>query len=60
VAIGSKRGDIRLFNKVGIKAKTLIPGLGDPIIGMDTTENGKVILSNTVHPSHLFPISYGH
>lgn len=42
IAMGSQKGDIRLYNKLGKDAKTLLPGLGDPIIGMDTTESGKV------------------
>ncbi|KAJ3412789.1 hypothetical protein HDV05_000256 [Chytridiales sp. JEL 0842] len=45
LAVASKKGDIRLYNKLNIKAKTHLPGLGDPIIGIDTTENGKWIIS---------------
>jgi len=30
VAVGSMKGEIRLYNKVGKQAKTLIPALGDP------------------------------
>jgi WD40 repeat protein len=42
LAIGSSKGNIRLYDKIGKAAKTELPGMGDPIIGMDTTENGKV------------------
>jgi hypothetical protein len=28
VAIGSEKGEIRFFNKINMKAKTLLPGLG--------------------------------
>ena len=35
IAVASEKGDIRLFDRLGINAKTLIPALGDPIIGMD-------------------------
>lgn len=45
MAVGSNKGEIRLFDRLGINAKTLLPGLGDPIIGMDTTENGKYVLA---------------
>jgi len=45
LAIGSKKGDIRLYNKLNVRAKTHLPGLGDPIKGIDTTENGKFIIA---------------
>ncbi|KAI8803463.1 VID27 cytoplasmic protein-domain-containing protein [Cladochytrium replicatum] len=60
LAVASEKGDIRLFNKLGIRAKTALPGLGDPIIGIDTTENGRwivatcktyILLVNTEIPS---------
>ncbi|KAI9352542.1 VID27 cytoplasmic protein-domain-containing protein [Zopfochytrium polystomum] len=37
--------DIRLYNKINIRAKTHLPGLGDPIIGIDTTDDGKWIVA---------------
>ncbi|KAJ3054891.1 hypothetical protein HK097_000467 [Rhizophlyctis rosea] len=45
LAVGSSKGEIRMFNKLGIRAKTALPGLGDPIIGIDTTENGRWIIA---------------
>ncbi|KAH6566409.1 hypothetical protein BASA60_009488 [Batrachochytrium salamandrivorans] len=45
LAVASEKGDIRLYNKLNIRAKTLLPGLGDPIIGIDTTEDGKYLLA---------------
>jgi hypothetical protein len=45
LAVASLKGDIRLYNKLNIRAKTHLPGLGDPIIGIDTTENGKWIVA---------------
>jgi len=45
LAVGSKKGDIRLYNKLNVRAKTHLPGLGDPIKGIDTTENGKFIIA---------------
>ena len=56
MVIGSKNGDIRLYNEKSIhqnkkeleqapRAKTSLPGFGDPIIGIDTTEDGNWILA---------------
>jgi hypothetical protein len=33
VAIGSEKGEIRFFNKINMKAKTLLPGLGGVCAG---------------------------
>lgn len=32
VAIGSNKGEIRFFNKIDKKAKTLLPGLGGKLL----------------------------
>ena len=45
LAVASAKGEIRLFNKLDKRAKTLLPMFGDPILGVDTTENGKFILA---------------
>jgi hypothetical protein len=45
LAVGSEKGEIRLFNKLNMRAKTLLMGLGDPIIGIDTTENGRFVIA---------------
>ena len=37
----ASKGEIRLYNDIGKVAKTRLPGLGDAIIGLDTTEDGK-------------------
>jgi hypothetical protein len=47
IAVASEKGDIRLFDRVGINAKTLIPALGDPIIGMDVSADGRWVLATT-------------
>ena len=47
VATGSGKGEIRLYNDIGKQAKTRLPGLGDEIIGLDTTEDGKWLLATT-------------
>ncbi len=45
LALASGKGEIRLFDKLDKRAKTLLPGFGDPIIGIDVTENGKLIVA---------------
>ncbi|KAK9707718.1 Vacuolar import and degradation protein 27 [Basidiobolus ranarum] len=45
IAVASNKGDIRLFNKLGINAKTALPPLGDPIIGIDVTASGRYIVA---------------
>jgi hypothetical protein len=45
IAVASNKGDIRLFDRLGINAKTLIPALGDPIIGLDTSADGRWLLA---------------
>lgn len=45
IAVASNKGDIRLFDRLGINAKTLIPALGEPIIGLDVSADGRWILA---------------
>ncbi|KAJ3020130.1 UNVERIFIED_CONTAM: hypothetical protein HDU68_010331 [Siphonaria sp. JEL0065] len=45
LAVGSSKGDIRLYDKLNVRAKTHLPGLGDPVSGIDTTENGKWVIA---------------
>ncbi|KAF2759980.1 vacuolar import and degradation protein [Pseudovirgaria hyperparasitica] len=47
VAAASNKGSIRLFDRLGIRAKTEIPALGDPIIGVDVSADGRWILATT-------------
>lgn len=47
IAVASNKGDIRLFDRLGIRAKTSLPALGDPIVGMDVSANGRWILGTT-------------
>lgn len=44
-AVGDKRGTIRLYDKMGKAARTQIPGLGDPILGIDVSADGKYVLA---------------
>jgi hypothetical protein len=57
VAVGDQRGEIRMFSDISKKAKTLLPGLGDAVVGIDVTEDGKYILATTSHYLLLIPTS---
>ena len=47
IAVASNKGDIRLFDRLGVNAKTHIPALGDPIIGLDVSADGRWVLGTT-------------
>ena len=47
LAVASEKGDIRLFDSIGKNAKTALPPIGDPIIGIDVTANGRYIVATT-------------
>lgn len=45
VAVGSEKGDIKLYDRLGIKAKSAIPSLGEPIKYITTSADGKWLLA---------------
>jgi len=45
IAVASEKGDIRLFDRVGIRAKVTLPALGEPITGLDVSADGRWILA---------------
>ncbi|KAK9470187.1 VID27 cytoplasmic protein-domain-containing protein [Dipodascopsis tothii] len=45
LAVASNKGDIRLYDRLGIRAKTQIPALGEPILAVDVSADGKWILA---------------
>ena len=45
IAVASDKGDVRLFDRLGINAKTHIPALGEPIIGLDVSADGRWVLA---------------
>lgn len=47
LAVASEKGDIRLFDSIGKNAKTALPPLGDPILGIDVTASGRYIVATT-------------
>lgn len=44
VAVASRKGDLRLYDKIDKRAKSLLPGFGDEIRGIDITTNGKYVI----------------
>ena len=55
IAVGSKNGEIRLYTKIGQNAKTMLPGLGESIIGLDLSKDGTWILATTPRYILLIP-----
>ncbi|KAK7513128.1 vacuolar import and degradation protein [Phyllosticta citriasiana] len=47
IAVASNKGDIRMFDRLGINAKTALPQIGDPIIGVDVSADGRWVLATT-------------
>jgi hypothetical protein len=47
IAVGSEKGEIRLFDRLGVIAKTALPSLGNEIIGLDVSADGRWILATT-------------
>lgn len=47
IAVGSDKGDIRLYKEIGKKSTTNFPGLGHPIKSIDTTKDGAWMLATT-------------
>ncbi|KAH8693977.1 VID27 cytoplasmic protein-domain-containing protein [Talaromyces proteolyticus] len=45
IAVASNKGDVRLFDRLGINAKTHIPALGEQIIGLDVSADGRWVLA---------------
>merc|ERR1712093_410757 len=45
IAVASNKGDIRLFDSIGKNAKTALPALGDPILGVDVSADGRYVIA---------------
>ncbi len=45
IAVASEKGDIRMFDRLGIRAKTALPALGEAVIGLDVSADGRWILA---------------
>lgn len=46
LAVANASGEIRLYDRLGINAKTQLPAMGDPINGIDVSADGKWILAS--------------
>jgi hypothetical protein len=55
IAIGSKNGEIRMYSKMGQNAKTMLPGMGEEITGLDISKDGSWILATTPKYILLIP-----
>ncbi|EGW30263.1 uncharacterized protein SPAPADRAFT_157038 [Spathaspora passalidarum NRRL Y-27907] len=44
IALGSSKGDIKLFDRLGVNAKTALPSFGDAILGLDVSKDGRWLL----------------
>ena len=45
LAVASNKGEIRLFDAIGKNAKTALPAIGEPIIGVDVTADGRYVIA---------------
>lgn len=45
LAVGSEKGDVRLFDAIGKNAKTALPQMGDPILGVDVSKDGRWLVA---------------
>ncbi|BGP37527.1 Vacuolar import and degradation protein 27 [Rhodotorula kratochvilovae] len=45
IAVASAKGDIRLYDKLGKMAKTALPALGDAVLGIDVSADGRWVLA---------------
>lgn len=43
--VGNELGELRLYKEVGQNAKNLYPGMGDPILALDCTKDGRWLLA---------------
>lgn len=49
IAVGSESGEIRLFDRLGIRAKSLLPALERGVLGLDTSSDGRWLLATYRH-----------
>ncbi|KAJ1895458.1 Vacuolar import and degradation protein 27, partial [Kickxella alabastrina] len=45
IAVASANGAIRLFDRLCVRAKTSLPALGEPILGIDVTSDGRYVVA---------------
>jgi len=47
IVVGNETGKISLYNRIGVKATTVLPGIGDKIIAIDVTNDGRYLVATT-------------
>jgi len=47
IVLGNNKGKISLYNRIGVKATTVLPGIGDEIIAIDVTNDGRYLVATT-------------
>lgn len=57
IAVGSEKGDVRLYDRLGIRAKTAIPSLGQPIKHVTTSSDGRWLLCTCESSLLLFDLT---
>lgn len=60
IAVGSRKGDIRLFDQLGGMAKTTLPPLGAPILALDISSESRYVLATCSQYLMLFDVSNQH
>ncbi|ODV85758.1 hypothetical protein CANARDRAFT_27850 [[Candida] arabinofermentans NRRL YB-2248] len=43
--VANSKGELKLYNKINMNAKTALPGLGDKVIGLETSGDGRYVLA---------------
>lgn len=56
VAVASKNGDLRLYDKIDKRAKSLLPGFGDEVKAVDVTSDGRHIICTCKNYLMLFTV----
>ncbi len=59
LAVASDKGDIRLYDKIDKRAKTQLPGLGNPVTHLDVTADGEWLLATTKTYLVVYPLKMG-
>ena len=60
IAVGTHRGDIRLFDQLGCMAKTTLPPLGAPILALDISSDSRYVLATCNQYIMLFDVANQH
>ena len=58
ITVGSRRGDIRLFDGPGQMAKTTLPPLGRSVQSLDVSADGRYVLATCQHYLMLFDVMH--